>query len=316
MPDSRRPVRLSHGLGIALAALPIAISLQGCLYTSHHFNTGQLVAPGKTRWEFGTGSQRLAETACSDVEGLARHQTLKQKAASLPNLRPQYSTDYYGSSSIKDRNGSPSCAVNYYAGEDTLARTYVVLGDTFSAEREYSALLNVSMGWRLGVRNAWGPFTGVDIGWRLEAPTGPATLEFDARFGLPLPVLMARWNHAASLGWGIGAWADNSLFAEYAFGMATGRLRPFGNTRVTYLASQPMDLAVSSGFTDFTRYRRWVAQANVGLEWILPDWPLLPQRLLPTLSLAYPALPFFMDTGHLQAEGVDIRLALGASWSL
>lgn len=312
--DPKRCRLLLFAYGAAAAF--VVLFLQGCLYTSHHLNTARLVEPGKTRWEFGAGTQRVAETACSDDAALQSYLGLKNKAQTIPHLSRDWIDDNVFSYSIKDHQGRPACEVQYYAGNDTVTHRAVSLVDTFATDSRFSIWPNFSIAWRLGVREVWGPFTGVDIGWRVEAPTGPATLEFDTRFGLPLPASMARWNHAVSLGWGIGAWADNSLFAEYAFGQETGRLRPFGNTRLTYLASQPMDITVNHGFTTFTRYRRWIGQANIGLEWVLPDLPLLPQRILPSLALAMPALPFYLDDGHFHAEGVDLRFVLGASWSL
>ena len=55
-------------------------------------------------------------------------------------------------------------------------------------------------------------FRGLQLGIHLEAPTNPGTLEFNGLLGLPAPSLFHQY---VELGWGIGMWADNSLFAGY-----------------------------------------------------------------------------------------------------
>lgn len=60
---------------------------------------------------------------------------------------------------------------------------------------------NLSRGFRLGVRDSWGPFTGVDAGYQLEV----GVLEFDMRLGLPhLMINGVQLYH--SLGCWLGDW--------------------------------------------------------------------------------------------------------------
>jgi hypothetical protein len=290
--------------------------LQGCLYTGHHFNTGELLKPGKTHWELGAGNQRIAELGCDEQMAQEKYRALIIQSESRPDLVHNTWQERGYAYLAKTATGEMVCRVDYYAGVDTVKQQGVNEVAQYPASLTASNLMSLSLGWRLGVRNAWGPFTGVDLGWRLEAPTGPVTLEFDARFGLPMPESQKVVHHNLSLGWGLGMWADNSLFGEYAVGWGNGTLRPFGSTRITYLATQPSDLGGNPDFTQFESYRRWVGQLFVGCEWYLPKAMLLPGRLMPTVSVAWPALPFVVESGHVEAHGLDWRFALGIGANL
>ncbi len=303
--------------GAAMAAFFLCLGLQGCLYTSHHFNTGRLLAPGEHHWEFGIGQQNIVDYGCSEAAARDAYAALDAEISKLPNQTK--AEPFYGEPQgrvEKDPQGKPNCLAERYVRPDSNDYDYARYTKSFPVTTQYSQLISASMGWRLGVREKWGPLTGVDLGWKLEAPTGPATLELDTRLGLPLPAGFSHWSHSLSLGWGIGAWADNSLFSEYALSRALGNYHPFVNARLTYLATQPSDLAVRQTFNRFDTYRRWVGQGMLGCEIILPDILLLPRRILPTVGLAYPAVPFTTESVHVLSTGVDVTLALGLSWGL
>ncbi len=301
--------------------IPLTLTLSGCLYTGHHFNTGNLLPPGESHWELGVGTQKAAHATCSESVALEKLQEMKTEAETIPNLKPQSFYDGIYPYARANENGERVCVLQYDAGYDSIEQRNVYLSREYPSNLSVRTIPNLSLGWRLGVREKWGPLTGIDLGWRLETPIsagigtkdGFPTLEFDTRIGLPLPDSFERLRHNVSLGWGIGLWADNSLFAEYALGWGTGRLRPFASTRVTYLASQLADLATSNEQNQFETYRRWIGQIFLGCE-----WTVLKMRLMPTASLAWPGLPFYGldDKGHAQGDGLDFRMALGvgAAW--
>jgi|GEM_PF-990586 len=302
---------------IAVAAVSGGLCLQGCLYTSHHFNTGRLLEPGEHHWEIGIGQQNFVDYGCSEAEAARADQALKAELVALGiPLGNQQSWGRSGTEIRKDDEGNPVCRADRYFVLDSNQREYTHATKNFPVTTATSHLISGSLAWRLGVRKAWGPLTGVDVGWRLEAPTGPASLELDTRLGLPLPERLPDWSHSISLGWGIGAWADNSWFGEYALSRGFGAYRPFANARLTYLATQPSDLGVRSTFNRFDAYRRWVGQGVLGCEIILPPLFLLPRRILPTVVMAYPAIPFTVEYVHAATNGIDVSLALGLSWGL
>lgn len=301
----------------AIAASLLCLGLQGCLYTAHHFNSGRLLSPGQKQWNIGVGQQNTVEYGCSETATQEAFRALNadlQKLGIPPEQDPGYQTIY--ADVIRDANGNPVCAVSRYAMVDTSLHEYSEFKKRFPVQSEKGRMISGSLGWRLGVRGAWGPLTGVDMGWKVEAPTGPATLELDTRFGLPLPSGFDDWSHSLSLGWGIGAWADNSWFGEYALSRTFGRYHPFLNTRLTYLATQISDLRVRSKFNHFDSYRRWVGQGVMGGEIVLPDLPVLPNRIAPTLVLTYPSTPFIDQPVHALETGLDVTFALGLSWGL
>jgi len=178
---------------------------------------------------------------------------------------------------------------------------------------------HISYIWRLGVRHQWGPFTGVDIGWQLEFP---GTLDFDARFGLRHPSEVA-WKHSISLGWGIGNWADNSWFAEYAWSYPLRYSMLFYiNARETYLATLLADLrpAKGSGRDNFFGHqRRFLHQLSAGIKLGPIDVFLLPDYVHLNGFISYPRL--LLDGGlpdrDMMREGysmVNWRFNLGLEW--
>jgi hypothetical protein len=316
-------------LRLVASALVLA-GLQGCLYTSHHFNTGRLLEPGKTHWEIGLGRQPFVAYSCPELSIEEQNQIqleLAAEALKLPNIQRENAGGLsFSGSAHADPDGRPACHVAYSAGLDSVTGEYMQTEKYLPASSKITSQFNYSLGWRLGVRKAWGPLTGVDLGWRLEAPTGPATLEFDARFGLPTPEILPAWNHSLSMGWGIGAWADNTVFTEYALGRGQGTflpfIRPFVNTRLTYLATQPSDFTASNSYQGFPSYRRWIGQASLGSEFVLPDIFLVPRRILSEATLTYPGLPGITGLSsetspmHTASTGLNLGWSLGLSWAM
>lgn len=145
-----------------------------------------------------------------------------------------------------------------------------------------------SLDYRLGVRNAWGPFPGVELKWHLEVPTNPATMSFAMNLALPAG---AAFKHAVGAGWGIGAWADNSFFLEYAVSRKLGIPLLFANLRATWLATQIGEVLGEDFAKPFPSNQHFVFQAGMGLVIRLGDWILLPDFVLPHFSLTFPQVP-------------------------
>jgi hypothetical protein len=161
-----------------------------------------------------------------------------------------------------------------------------------TTERVLSSIraISESLGYRLGIHGPMGPFPGLELGVHLEAPTNPVTGEFDLKLGLPVPEGLP-WRHALSAGWGIGAWADNSWFLEYAVSRAFGPYGVYFNYRGTRLATQYADMADPEKASRFSRAQRLIHQAALGFEWRLPDIPVVPDFLSPQVILTYPLAP-------------------------
>ena len=123
--------------------------------------------------------------------------------------------------------------------------------------------------WSLGVRDQWGPFPGAELGWMVEAL---GTIDFNANLGLPGFENHPKWRHAIMAGWGIGNWADNTLFLEYAisFRPETSWLL-YTNFRTSYVATSLNDLELSdqSNSNDknvFLSHQRWLFQNTWGVR--------------------------------------------------
>ncbi len=150
------------------------------------------------------------------------------------------------------------------------------------------AIFKGGIDYRLGLRDHFGPFPGVELQWHLEVPTNPLSMEFALNLALPAPV---SWHHALGLGWGVGAWAGNSYSLEYALSRNWGSWRPFGNMRATYLATQIGEVLEGNFSQPLPYHPRWVFQSGAGLRWEWPNWILAPDYVIPALNLTWPQIP-------------------------
>lgn len=216
--------------------VPSAFFFISCLYTTHHFNSGKTLEPGKTRLTIGIGQHKFNN----------------------------------------------------------------------------SNLAKGSFNYRFGVAEKLGPFPGVDLGWHLEIPTNPGTMEFDARLAFPAGK-NEYIHHSLSGGWGIGMWADNTLFAEYAVSGKIRRSSLFLNIRTTYLATQFFKVFSEDIDKPFTHNQRLIYQAGAGFSYILPDIPVLPDFIIPQLIATWPQIP----AGSLPDDiiwDVQWNVNLGTGW--
>src|SRR5688500_18016875 len=233
-----------HKTIVPAALLLLSGCLSGCLYSSHHFNSGRVLEPGNTAVTFGWGNLKLNERNCDYEQGF---QEERESAGTFRCIRWRW-------------DGSQAQS-----------------GDTMAPSISQVKIPKLSLGYRLGVRKAWGPFTGIEIGWHLEAPTNPGSAEFDMKFGLPGSG-SGRFHHSLSGGWIVGAWSDNTFFGEYAasraFGSGDSAHALYASYRYTRLATQPDDAfrSDSLGFR-FGSKTRIAHQATLGFHWRLPAFP-------------------------------------------
>lgn len=184
------------------------------------------------------------------------------------------------------------------SGQETISRSQIFKG---------------SYDYRLGVRNQWGPFPGVELEWHFEVPTNPATMEFAMNLALPAP---PGYHHKLGAGWGVGAWADNSLFTEYAFSRSFGNHLAFSNFRATWLATQIGDVLGEDFAKPFPSNQHWVFQSAWGFLYRLPAWKVVPDFLIPQINLTLPTVP----AGEQKFRPADIPLlqwdaSLGIGWT-
>lgn len=278
MAAARMDARLRNEAGTKTSA-PIAVPvvvilagcLSGCLYTTHHFNTGRVLEPGKTAVTLGMGRATFYDEICPK--------------------------GYFRTTSEK---GDQVCA-------DEL--TY---SDTVPQVLEKILTPKISLGYRLGVRGAWGPFQGLELGWQMEAPTNPGTVDFDLKFGLPAPGGM-RLDHSLSAGWEVGMWADNSYFLEYAASRPFGANALYANYRFTWLATQQGDLERSFEEWKFVSKRRYANQFSFGFDWKIRKIFLIPDFISPQIFILFPVYPGLnqVDTDLLDAFLMDFNLGFG-----
>ena len=263
-----------------IAAAIAVLTLSGCLYTSHHYNSGRILEPGNTAVTIGYGKFKLLQADCEN--------------------------GYYGQT---DSAGVLHCVYYDFRGSnsaDTIRRDPVITE---------SSIPKFSLGYRLGVRGPWGPFTGIELGWHLEAPTNPGSAEFDLKFGLPAPKSTHLF-HSLSGGWIVGMWADNSFFTEYAasraFGEGDNAHALYASCRLTHLATQPADVFLTDSLNlRFNNKKRFANQATLGFHLRMPEFPILPDYLSPQITVSTPWVRVFGDVAPKDGYLVDLNIGFG-----
>jgi hypothetical protein len=182
----------------------------------------------------------------------------------------------------------------HYHTDSTVAQHACNENDSGVELARKSDIFKGSFNYRLGVKDQWGPFPGAEMEWHVEAPTGPVTMEFAMNLAMPTgnpAPTAASFHHSLGAGWGIGAWADNSFFMEYAASKSAGRPLFFGNLRGTYLATQISDVLGDDFSKPLPSRRLLVFQAGLGVSFRLPDWPVAPDFIIPQLNVTLPQVP-------------------------
>ena len=64
--ETKVPGRSLPAFLAILAFIAATSTLTGCLYTTHHFNSGRILDPGQTAVTLGFGRARVYEQGCPD----------------------------------------------------------------------------------------------------------------------------------------------------------------------------------------------------------------------------------------------------------
>ena len=202
---------------------------------------------------------------------------------------------------VQLRNGSPVC-VTYHP----------ILADTAPATQTSASHAHYAAAWSLGTLGPFGPFKGLEVGIQVEGPTYPISQEFRATLGLPGSDSV--WSHSLGAGWGIGMWADDTWFLQYAAGWTEGNLRLFGNWRSTLQATR-MDFGKIP--IEFHHDRNWDHQATLGLKYRLVDLPVIPDWVgaAATVDLTHAGLPDMGQSELPQRDGLGFAWNATMGWS-
>jgi hypothetical protein len=237
---------------IKFAHIPISLALflfaAHCNFTTQSYNMGKLLNPGESMTSVGVGGQPWY--------------TVRDSSTIV--LYDSGSGPYYVDRRMKLRKQS---------GQD----------------------LSFSYDYRLGVLDNYPLGKGLEFGFHLEAPTpseggGSVLLDIDLRGGLPPAVLRsAVFNHSIGLGWNVGMWVDNGWYAEYAAGLEYNHAVLYSNIRILYTATDMTD--VNDLITNDvlgTHKQFWNVRQCLGLALKLPRLPVVPDYIVPEVTLAYP----------------------------
>lgn len=259
-----------------LRALSITLPLLfcGCLFTTQSFNRGKLLPPGVSDVAFGFG-------LCPAV---------------TESRTWQAETTYYAGGGI---------SYGY--------------GDKVTYRKEY--IRTFALQYRLGVLEKYPFGKGFEVGWMVQAPVAlykgsVASLELNGRFGLkPVVTPDGVFYHNLSAGWDIGQWVDNSWFLEYAAGFEHGRFTPYAGFRAIlagtdYIGREgdPLDFDEEEfGLGRFKPSKRsFMARVTAGTAISLGEIPVLPEYIIPEVSLIFP--------GYDSLHSVGPSFSVGFQW--
>lgn len=186
-------------------------------------------------------------------------------------------------------------------------------------------ITNVSRSFRLGVRDDWWIFEGVEIGYQFETNL---VLQFDMRLGLPKHWLGSGWEHAVGLGWAVGHLPDNTYFMDYAISKRWNKYVVYSSLRQSLLTTQLIDLSFSDprfskptfndgdeSYTDlYVHARRWLTQMSLGAEVDLGDIYIVPDQINIEILLSTPEVPYVDNATHKDDLKVLPQLNLGMGW--
>jgi hypothetical protein len=185
---------------------------------------------------------------------------------------------------------------------------------TFSETNSLSYALN----YRLGFAENKIFKEYIDIGFLLELPVSNddfffSQLEFDIRAGLPGPQFkIGKYYHNIKLGWGLGEWVDNTLFAEYGAGFEIRHSIFYANFRfnkyATELAADSIAFEMANQDIGLGRINdskaQWNGRFSAGICYHLPAIKLLPDAVIPEVSIIYPGFNRISSAGFLYHLGL------------
>ena len=255
-----------------------------------------MLAPGRSDFSIALGSVPRTTYDCG--QGYVGKDSTGRFACEEWYFRERYQELYYDSASQTYQGG-------YY--------TYDGGRNHFDPRVDVDREFHVALNWKLGVLGAFGPFTGMQVGMQTEFATAPVTQEFHVAIGLPGSDSSVA--HSLAAGWGVGMWADNSWFLQYAVSRRFGICRVFGSLRGTL---QPSMTAMDIDKGRFESDRSWDLQAAVGAKVplgrvaVLPDWIGL-GATVDLMHAGYPSLDAD-DLGQESGMGTAWALAMGWNW--
>jgi hypothetical protein len=282
------------------ALLFIGMLLCGCLYTTHQFNTGRTVPAGASSFTMGVGKQKYVEQSCPYIV---------KDSTSHSNPGGRY-WGYLGSDGMcRYESEIYHFHIDSFPEPDTIIKKPVI---------SKNSIPKISLGYRLGVRDKWGPFTGVDIGIHFEAPTLIASALFDMRLGLP-PLPLRNVHHAVGIGFIIGAWADNGYFADYAISKILGEIEAYAHCRAIYHNTLITQLEEIIENYKIPHKQRWVGQLSTGAKWTLPEIRLIPDVLIPHIIATYPMVYSDLELEPTEdnpyRKKLEFKFNLGMGWN-
>jgi hypothetical protein len=266
-PRHNRP-QFGHLIPALSTALSMPLIVAQCNFTTQSYNMGKLLNPGESMATLAVGGQ------------------------------PWYS--------VRDS----SVAIYSDTGRDA---TY--LGQNFSKIRKYSGQeFSYCFDYRLGILDKYPLGKGLEFGFHFEAPApsesggGGLLLDIDLRSGLPPSVIQnAVFHHNIGLGWTVGLWVDNGVYAEYAAGLEYKYFIPYTNLRLLCTAT---DISGNMGgvwpnfFNNHAQF--WNIRQCLGCAIKIPRLPVLPDYVVPEVTLGYP--------NYNRSQHVGFTYHIGLRW--
>ena len=207
---------------------------------------------------------------------------------------------------VRDSSG------DIFSSSDTGIRpTY--LGRYFKRIRTYKGQdFSYCYDYRLGILDKYPLGKGLEFGFHFEAPApseggGSLLLDIDLRSGLPPAVTKnAVFHHNISLGWTVGIWVDNGVYAEYAAGLEYKYFIPYTNLRLLCTATDITgDMWFFSGNNFLQKHSQfWNIRQCLGCAIKIPRLPVLPDYVVPEVTLGYPNYNRFEHVGFTYHIGL------------
>ncbi|MBF0430573.1 MAG: hypothetical protein HQK83_04805 [Fibrobacteria bacterium] len=267
-----------------ILALVIPVVLCSCIYTTHNYNTGRTLQEGKSRITLGYGKQKMITLDCS--------------------------YDNRWGYLIK-KDGKATCLYEEYL-DSTIDSSFYKPND------HIQSIPDLSFGYGLGIRNNWGPFPGLEMGFLLEIPTLPISAEFYMRLAMP-DYMWKKTKHSVAMGYIMGAWADNSWYLGYAISHEIGKNLVYGSFRSTLMATQMMDNGTEDADESFkfVHNRKLVHMLTTGFMWFIPDIVIFPDFVTPQINILYPKIPLTFDSRSWGYDdgGFYVKWNVGFGWS-
>jgi hypothetical protein len=248
---------------------------------------GKLLNPGESITTIGLGDQPWYKRRDTSV-ATSKYDTIMWK--------PNYLMDSTG----------------YPPGYDSTGRLIYPRDTTIWKRKTDGRQSSFCFNYRLGILDKYPLGKGLEFGFHMEAPVpseggGSMVLEFDLRSGLPPAVVgNAVFNHNVGLGWMVGMWVDNGWYAEYAAGLEYKHLVPYTSIRLLYTAT---DLTGDQfAFENANFFKKHSQYLNIrqclGCAIKIPRLPVLPDYIVPEMTLAYPNYDRFQSVGFTYHVGL------------